>query len=63
MRVLEEAFNRNGSPEIVNTDQASQFTAHEFVRVVKAKGCRLSMDGRGAWPGGTMGSRSGCGSR
>ncbi|SCX61356.1 putative transposase [Nitrosospira sp. Nsp1] len=47
--VLQEAFNRHGKPEIVNTDQGSQFTAQEFVQAVKGRGCNLSMDGRGAW--------------
>ena len=47
--VLQEAFNRHGRPEIVNTDQGSQFTAQEFVQTVKGRGCHLSMDGRGAW--------------
>jgi len=47
--VLQDAFNRYGTPEIVNTDQGSQFTAQEFVKVVEDKGCKLSMDGRGAW--------------
>jgi len=30
-------------------DQGSQFTAIEFVTAVKDRGCKLSMDGRGAW--------------
>ena len=47
--VIEQAFARYGVPEIVNTDQGSQFTAEEFTRAVLAKGCKLSMDGRGAW--------------
>ena len=47
--VIEQAFARYGTPEIVNTDQGSQFTAEEFTSVVLARGCRLSMDGRGAW--------------
>ncbi len=47
--VIEQAFARHGVPEIVNTDQGSQFTAEEFTDVVLAKGCKLSMDGRGAW--------------
>jgi hypothetical protein len=38
-----------GTPEIVNTDQGSQFTAQEFVKAVEDRGCRLSMDGRGTW--------------
>ena len=37
------------SPQIVNTDQGSQFTAREFADAVLAQGCQLSMDGRGAW--------------
>ena len=49
VEVLQEAFNRHGTPEIVNTDQGSQFTAYEFVQTVKNHGCKLSMDGRGAW--------------
>ena len=47
--VIEQAFARYGTPEVVNTDQGSQFTAVEFTDVVLAKGCKLSMDGRGAW--------------
>lgn len=47
--VIEQAFARYGAPEIVNTDQGSQFTAEEFTSAVLAKGCKLSMDGRGAW--------------
>ena len=47
--VIEQALGRWGTPEIVNTDQGSQFTAEEFTAVVLAAGCRLSMDGRGAW--------------
>ncbi|MBX3704868.1 MAG: IS3 family transposase [Steroidobacteraceae bacterium] len=47
--VIEQAFARWGLPEIVNTDQGSQFTATEFTDVVLAQGCQLSMDGRGAW--------------
>ena len=47
--VIKEAFARYGAPEIVNTDQGSQFTALEFTDAVLAHGCKLSMDGRGAW--------------
>ena len=47
--VIELAFARWGTPEIVNTDQGSQFTASEFTGAVLAQGCQLSMDGRGAW--------------
>ena len=47
--VIEQAFARYGTPEIVNTDQGSQFTAQEFTDAVLGRGCKLSMDGRGAW--------------
>jgi len=47
--VIEQALARYGTPEIVNTDQGSQFTAEEFTRIVLESGCKLSMDGRGAW--------------
>ena len=47
--VLQEAMERHGKPEIVNTDQGAQFTALEFVDVLLQSGAKLSMDGRGAW--------------
>ena len=47
--VIEQAFARHGTPDIVNTDQGSQFTATEFTQPVLDRGCQLSMDGRGAW--------------
>ncbi len=47
--VLKEAFVHHGTPEIVNTDQGSQFTADDFIQAVKEQGSRISMDGRGAW--------------
>ncbi len=47
--VIEQAFARYGLPYIVNTDQGSQFTASEFTDAVLERGCKLSMDGRGAW--------------
>ncbi len=49
--VLLQAFNHHGMPEIVNTDQGSQFTAEEFAQAVKTRGCKISMDGWGAWRG------------
>jgi putative transposase len=49
VEIIEEAFARFGPPEIVNTDQGSEFTASDFTDAVLNKGCKLSMDGRGAW--------------
>ena len=49
VEIIEAAFARFGIPEIVNTDQGSQFTAEEFTPAVLGRGVKLSMDGRGAW--------------
>jgi putative transposase len=46
---LEDAIREYGAPEIVNTDQGSQFTSAEFVTTVQRHGIRLSMDGKGCW--------------
>jgi len=46
---LEEAFAKYGLPEIVNTDQGSQFTSTVFTDAVLGRGVALSMDGRGSW--------------
>ncbi len=39
--VLSQALGRYGKPEIVNTDQGSQFTATDFTDVVLQAGCKL----------------------
>ncbi len=49
VEALQEAYARFGKPEIINTDQGSQFTAQEFVDAVMDNGVKLFMDGRGAW--------------
>lgn len=49
VEALEEAMALYGVPEIVNTDQGSQFTSAEFVALVLCHGARLSMDGKGCW--------------
>jgi putative transposase len=49
IEALHEAIARYGAPEIMNTDQGSQFTGAEFTDVLKAHGIAISMDGRGQW--------------
>lgn len=49
VEALREAAARWGSPEIVNTDQGSQFSGAEFVAEVARIGARQSMDGKGCW--------------
>jgi putative transposase len=47
-QALEEAIRQFGKPEILNTDQGSQFTADEFTQyVINDLEIRLSMDGKG----------------
>jgi len=49
VEALEEALARYGKPGIFNTDQASQFTSTDFIKILKDAGIAISMDGRGAW--------------
>lgn len=49
VEALEEAIERFGVPQIVNTDQGSQFTSEAFTHAVLGKQIRLSMDGKGCW--------------
>jgi putative transposase len=49
IEALEEALARFGRPEILNTDQGSQFTSAAFTDRLAAAGIRVSMDGRGRW--------------
>ena len=49
VEALNDAVARYGAPEIVNTDQGSQFSSADFVEAVAKCGARQSMDGRGRW--------------
>lgn len=49
VEVLEEALSRYGKPEIFNSDQGSQFTSHDFTKVLLDHKIQISMDGKGAW--------------
>ena len=49
VETLEDAFARHGKPEILNTDQGSQFTGSAFTGVLADNGIAISMDGKGAW--------------
>ena len=46
---LEDALARHGKPEILNTDQGSQFTGAAFTGALTDRGITISMDGKGAW--------------
>ena len=38
-----------GRPEVFNTDQGSQCTSREFIRVLEDSGVKISMDGKGRY--------------
>lgn len=49
IEALKEAMRRHGKPEIMNTDQGSQFTSIDFIKTLKDADIQISMDGKGAW--------------
>jgi len=48
-QVVEEAIKMNGKPEIINSDQGSQFTSLEYTELLLSPGMniKISMDGKG----------------
>ena len=49
VEALEEAILKYGAPEIMNTDQGSQFTSSAFIATLEQHDIRISMDGKGCW--------------
>jgi len=49
LAAVEDAFAKYGKPEIMNTDQGSQFTSAAFTGLIQDNGIKISMDGKGAW--------------
>ena len=47
LQVLKVAVAQHGKPEIVNSDQGSQFTCKQYVEYLKDASIRISMDGKG----------------
>lgn len=47
LQVVKQAVQDYGAPEILNSDQGSQFTCLEYVEYLKVQGIRISMDGKG----------------
>lgn len=47
IEVVKQAIQVNGKPEILNSDQGSQFTCLDYVELLKEEGIRISMDGKG----------------
>jgi len=46
-QLVEEAIEMHGKPEIINSDQGSQFTSMEYIEMLLSKGIKISMDGKG----------------
>lgn len=47
VEALNEAIHKFGPPEIMNTDQGSQFTSFAWTDRLRRSGVRISMDGKG----------------
>ena len=46
---MNSAIAKHGPPEIMNTDQGSQFTGSAWTTTLTEAGVRISMDGRGRY--------------
>jgi putative transposase len=57
IEAVEEAMRLYGRPDILNTDQGSQFTSTDFTGLLEANGIRISMDGKGCWRDNVFGER------
>lgn len=48
IRTIKEAVKKYGKPDIINSDQGSQFTSNDYIGLIKSyKHTRISMDGKG----------------
>jgi len=47
LNVTKEAILRYGKPEIINSDQGSQFTCNEWIEYLEKEEIKISMDGKG----------------
>ena len=45
--VLDATIEENGVPEIINSDQGSQFTSPSWTNYLGGKGIKISMDSKG----------------
>jgi len=47
IEAIQKAIKRYGKPEIMNSDQGSQFTSDDYINLLKNNGIKISMDGKG----------------
>ena len=45
--LVEELFDKYGTPEIINSDQGSQYTSNNWINCLKEHKVKISMDGKG----------------
>ena len=46
---VRQAIETHGVPAIINSDQGSQFTSGEYIKLLESYGIRQSMDGKARW--------------
>lgn len=49
IKAVKNAISKYGKPEIINSDQGSQFTSDDYISCLKENGIRQSMDGKARW--------------
>ena len=49
LRLWKEAIVKYGKPEIMNTDQGSQYTGSDWIKTLTKAEIKISMDGRGRY--------------
>ncbi len=47
LSVMKQAVKKHGKPEIINSDQGSQFTCEDWIKYLTAEDVKISMDGKG----------------
>lgn len=47
LSVMKQAIREHGKPEIINSDQGSQFTCEQWISLMQTEGIQVSMDGKG----------------
>lgn len=47
LNLVKRAIAEHGKPEIINSDQGSQFTCSEWISYLTSEGIKISMDGKG----------------
>jgi putative transposase len=57
--ILDKGIRDHKKPEIVNTDQGSQYTSNEWVKWLNDNDIKISMDGKGRWVDNVMIERFG----